>query len=131
MASIYKETTVEVSADEAWAALRDVGAAHKLFAPVLLDSHLENEIRAVRFADGKVVKERIVDVDEQRHRVAYSAMSGGGMTHHHASMQILGEGPNRCRFVWISDFLPHEVASSIAPLIDLGSQALKDNLERR
>ena len=129
MASIHKETLVDVSADEAWAKLRNIAAAHELFAPVVVDAHLEGEIRTVRFADGMVVKERIVDVDEQRRRVAYSAMGGAGMTHHHASMQILEAAPARCRFVWISDFLPHDVASSIAPLIDQGSLALKHNLE--
>jgi hypothetical protein len=129
MASIHHEVTVEVSAAKAWAALRQVGEAHTLFAPVLVDGDLDGDIRTVRFANGMVARERIVDVDEKRRRVAYSVLDSPLMTHHHASMQIVDAGPDRCRFIWISDFLPDEVASNVAPLIDQGARALKDNLE--
>src|SRR5207253_2586062 len=74
MASIHQQTAVEISAEEAWAAVRLVGEAHKLFAPVLLDGRLEGEIRTVRFANGKVVRERIIDVNDERRRVAYSVV---------------------------------------------------------
>lgn len=129
MASIHKEVTVEVGADRAWAALRRVSDAHKLFAPVLVDARLDDDVRTVRFANGMVVRERILDVDEDRRRVAYSAMDAPGMSYHHASMQILDDGPGRCRFVWITDFLPPDVGASIAPLIEHGAKALKSNLE--
>ena len=86
-------SAVEVGAASAWAALRLVGEAHKLFAPVLVDGHLEGEIRTVRFANGMVARERIIDVDDERRRVAYSVVDGPGMTYHHASMQIVDAGP--------------------------------------
>jgi hypothetical protein len=131
MASIYRQVAVEVSAEQAWAALRLVGEAHKLFAPVLVDGHLEGEIRTVRFANGMVVRERIIDIDDEKRRVAYSAMDVPGMTYHHASMQVVGEGPGRCQFVWTTDFLPQEISSSLAPLIEQGANALKKSLEAR
>jgi hypothetical protein len=37
MASIYKELGIDVSPAQAWAALRRVGDAHTLFAPVLVN----------------------------------------------------------------------------------------------
>ena len=70
MASIHRETVVDVGAEQAWAALRTVGAAHELFAPVLTDGELNGETRRVRFANGMVVNERIVDVDDGMRRVA-------------------------------------------------------------
>jgi hypothetical protein len=131
MASIHQQVAVEVGADEAWAALRLVGDAHKLFAPVLVDARLEGEIRTVRFANGMVARERIIDVDDERRRVAYSVVDGPGMTYHHASMQIVDAGPGCCQFIWITDFLPPDIRGNLAPLIEQGARALKNNLETR
>jgi hypothetical protein len=129
MSSIHRETVVNVEADQAWAALRTVGAAHQLFAPVLTDGELNGETRRVRFANGMIVNERIVDVDDGKRRVAYSVLDAPGLRYHHASMQVLEDGPSRCRFVWITDFLPADAAGTLIPLIEAGSTALKTNLE--
>ena len=130
MASIYQELEVEVPSAQAWAALRHVGDAYKLFAPVLVNAQLDGEIRTVRFANGMVVQERILDVDEERRRVAYTALNGPRMTYHHASMQVLDAGPKRCLFVWITDFVPAEISDNLRSLIEQGAQALKSNLEQ-
>ena len=130
MASIRKQVTVEVSAETAWAAVRSVGEAHKLFEPVLVDAQLDGGTRTVRFANGMVLKEHILDVDDEWQRVAYTVTEGPGMTYHHASMEIVEEGPDRCLFVWITDFLPNEIDGNLRPLIEQGSSALKANLER-
>jgi hypothetical protein len=131
MASIRREAAVEVGADQAWAALRMVGEAHKLFAPVLVDANIAGEIRTVRFANGMVVRERIIDIDNERRRLAYSVLDGPGMTYHHASMQVIDAGPGRCQVIWITDFLPEDVGKNLAPLIEQGTSALKSNLETR
>ena len=129
MASIHHELLVEVACETAWAMLRKVGEPHTLFAPVLLDSQLDGDTRTVRFANGMVVHERILDVDDSKRRVAYTVLDGPGMTYHHASMQVVEAGRDRCRFVWITDFLPPDIAGNIEPLITQGSTALKTNLE--
>ena len=129
MASIHKEQTLDVDGDKAWARLRVVADAHKLFSPVLVDCQLNGDTRTVRFANGMVVTERILAVDDVKRRVAYAVQDGPGMAYHHASMQIVDVGPGRCTFIWITDFLPEEVGSNIAPLVEQGSSALKRNLE--
>ena len=129
MASIHKEVLLDVPVERAWAELRDVGNPHHLFAGVLTDAKLDGDLRTVTFANGMVARERIIDVDEERRRVAYAAQ-GPPFTHHSASMQVFAELGGRSRFVWISDFLPSDVAPKIAPLIDGGCGALKRNLER-
>ena len=131
MASIHKQLAVEVGPEEAWAALRLVGEPHKLFAPVLVDGQLDGETRTVRFANGMVVQERILDCNDERRRVSYSALNGPGMTYHHASMEVVDAGPGRCLFVWTTDFLPPDIAGNLAPLIEQGAKALKANLEAR
>jgi len=130
MASIHSDVLVNVGAEQAWAALREVGNVARLFADVLVDARLDGDLRTVTFANGSIVRERIIDIDEARRRVAYAVLDEP-FAHHNASMQILPEAPSTCRFVWISDFLPGSVAGGVAPLIEAGSQAFKRNVEEQ
>jgi carbon monoxide dehydrogenase subunit G len=130
MASVHKDVLVEVDAARAWSMLRDLGGAAALFAGVLKDSRLEGDVRTVTFANGATVRERIVDIDEDRRRVAY-AVVGGAFTHHNASMQIVTEGAHACRFVWTTDLLPDSLVERVAPLMEAGCEALKRNLEQQ
>ena len=128
MASVIKAIELSVPADAAWAMLRDVGAADKAFPGVLTASRLEGGVRVVNFANGMEVRERIVNIDDAGRRVAYGVIEGR-FSHHHASMQILAEGENQSRFVWISDFLPEEAEPLVRGLVDQGAAALKSVLE--
>jgi len=128
MASIHHEILLEVPAEKAWAALRDFGSTHRLFAGVLTDGHLDGDIRTVSFANGLVVREQILDVDEDGRRVAYAVIDNV-FDHHSASMQIVAAGEGRSRFVWITDFLPAAKAAMVRPLVEEGSAAMKRVLE--
>jgi carbon monoxide dehydrogenase subunit G len=130
MASIRREVQIDARPETAWAALRDVGALHHRLVPgFVVDTKLEEGARVVTFGNGVVVRELIVDVDDQARRVAWSAV-GGSMTHHNASAQVFPEGNGRCRFVWIADLLPNEVAPAIAAMIEQGIAVIKQTLER-
>lgn len=128
MASIHWEEPVSVPAERAWAVLRRPGEAHRLFAGVLVDGRVSGDIRTVTFANGLVVRERIIDIDDDRRRLAYAVIDGL-FEHHSASMQILPVDEANCRFVWISDFLPEEKRAAVLPLVKEGSRALARNLE--
>ena len=128
MASIWWEEPVGAPADLAWAALRRVDLAHKLFAPVLIEGTMEGNVRTVTFANGLVVRERIIDIDESRRRVAYGVLDGA-FDHHSASMQIMPISDASCRFIWVSDFLPNDQIEAVRPLVEQGSRALAQNIE--
>src|SRR5207249_11229740 len=97
MASIRKEILLESSAENVWAAVRDVGALHHRLVPgFVVDTRLEEGARVVTFGNGMVVRELIVDVDDDARRLAWSAR-GGRLTHHNASVQVLADGARRCR----------------------------------
>jgi hypothetical protein len=130
MASIRREIVIDVGIERAWETLRRVGEPHVLFAPVLVEARLEGDVRMVRFANGLETRERILDVDDERRRVAYAVIESTSLSYHHASMQLETAGPGRCLFVWITDFLPDTAASGIGPLIEQGTAAAKRNLER-
>ncbi len=128
MATVWWEEPVAAPAERAWAALRRVDIAHRLFSPVLVDGAMADGVRTVVFANGRTVRERIIAVDEQRRRIAYTVL-GDPFEHHSASMQILPVDQTSCRFVWISDFLPDERAATVRLLVEQGSRALARNIE--
>lgn len=124
MGSIHREVIVGVPASELWRALRDVAKAADLFRGILTDSRMKGDKeRVVTFSNGLVVTERILDIDDEHRRIAYSA-AADGVSHHNASMHVMNAGPDAARFVWITDFLPDEAASSLEPLIDEGIASL-------
>ena len=130
MAAVHVETRIRASAQKVWQALAATGEAHKAFAGVLKDSRLESEdLRIATFENGMVVKERIVSVEPERLRIAYSVIESQ-FVHHSASMQVVARGDNECDFVWVADVLPHAAASSITPLMEQGARALKQVMEK-
>lgn len=129
MASIRKEVHIDASLEHVWAALRDVGALHTRLVPgFVTDTKLEDGARVVTFANGMVARELIVDVDDESHRVVWSVV-GGAMTHHNGAAQVLPDGVSGCRFVWIADLLPNEVAPNIAAMMEQGIGVIKRTLE--
>ena len=129
MTTIYRECALDTPAADAWAVLRDPLGAGRAFAGVLVDVKLDGDARRVTFANGQVAEERIVAIDDERMRIAYTVV-GGRFEHHHASMQIVPDPGGGCRFVWISDFLPDEARSFVQPLVDAGCAAIARNLHR-
>ena len=128
MASIHREILIDAHPDVVWDALRDVGAIHTRLAPgFVTDVRLEDGARVVTFGNGLVVRELIVDRDDNARRLAWSAV-GGRMTHHNASAQVFANGRGS-RFVWIADLLPNELAPDVAAMMDQGLTVIQRTLE--
>ena len=130
MAAVHIRTSSRAPAQQVWKALEATGDAHLAFAGVLTDCRLEREdVRVATFANGQVIKERIVSVEPQRMRVAYGVIESQ-FVHHSASMQVVARGENECAFIWIADVLPHAAAAMITPLMEQGAHALRSVMER-
>ena len=130
MATIFKEIEIERSKESVWDAIRDVGAIHKRLVPgFVVDCKLEGDSRIVTFANGMVVRELIVDVDDKTSRHSWSAR-GATLIHHNASIQVFAEGDDKCRVVWIADLLPNDAAQAIGEMIQHGLNTMKLTLER-
>jgi carbon monoxide dehydrogenase subunit G len=129
MAHIHREILIEAPPGQVWAALSDVGALHTRLVPgFVTDCVYDGEARTVTFGNGQVVRERIIDVDDGKKRVAWTS-EGGTLTHYSASAQLFAAGPDTCRVVWLADLLPHEAAPAIASMIEQGLAAMKRHLE--
>jgi len=130
MASIRKEIHTAATVDQVWAALRDVGALHTRLVPgFVIDTLLESRERIVTFGNGMVVREQILDINDDTRRVAWSA-SGGALTHYNASAQVFANADNQTTVVWIADFLPNEAADQIGSMMEHGMTVMKVTLDR-
>jgi hypothetical protein len=130
MASIYKDIPLDAHADDVWAAVRDYGAVHQRVAPgFVTDCKLDGDARIVTFANGNVAREVLVTTDEARKRLVYAVISER-VKQHSASIQIVADGENRSRVIWITDVLPNEIAPYIDGQMDLGAAAMQKNFRR-
>ena len=89
MASIHKDIIIDASADEVWDAVRDFGGVHRRLVPgFVLDSRLDGDARIVRFSNGMVARELLVDCDDERRRLVYAVISER-VKHYSASVQVM------------------------------------------
>ena len=131
MASIRKEISIEASPEHVWEAVRDVGAVHQRLARgFVVSTQLDGDSRVVTFANGAVARELLVDLDDKARRLAYSVVESPlQLTHHHATIQILPEGSNQSRMIWVADVWPNEAADRVGPMMQQGSLVMKQTLE--
>jgi hypothetical protein len=128
MSTIRKNIDLDVAADTVWDVIRDVGAVHRRLAPgFVIDTKLEPGSRTVTFANGVVAHERIIAIDEQLHRVAYSA-SSEQIEHHNASFEVVPLSETQTRLVWTADVVPESAAERIRPMMEQGAVAIHNAL---
>ena len=127
--TIRRETLVNAPAAFVWAAVKDVGEVDKRLARgFVVETTLDGETRSLTFANGRVVQEVIMGVDDTARRLAYSAVNGRA-AHHAASLQVLSEGSGS-RLIWITDVLPDTLEVPIGSLMEDGIAAMKSTLEK-
>ena len=130
MASIRKEIETAATAEQVWDALRDAGALHTRLVPgFVVDTKLAGGERVVTFGNGMVVRDPILDIDDEPRRIAWAAISEP-LTHYSASAQVFSDAGAPTRVVWIADFLPHEAAEQIDAMMEQGITVMKATLDR-
>jgi uncharacterized protein YndB with AHSA1/START domain len=133
MATIYKEILIDAPPEDVWDALRDFGALHERLVPgFVVAAEMRGDVRVITFFNGSIAQERLVGIDDDAHRLAYTVIDGPlGATHHHASAQVFADDNGRSRFVWVADVLPDELAAPVRGLMDQGLSVIKETLEAR
>jgi uncharacterized protein YndB with AHSA1/START domain len=131
MASVRAEIEIDAHPDDVWDALRDFGALHVRLAPdFVVGCRVEGDTRIVTFFDRNVVRERLVAVDEHARRLVYTVTESGlPFAHHSASAQVVPTEDGGSRFVWITDLLPDEAASTVRAYMYRGIAEIKRTLE--
>ena len=131
MASIHKDILIDASPEAVWDAVRDVGKIHERLCPgFVVNTEMvdDDTARMVTFGNGMVVKEVIVDSDDARRRLVWTAQSER-LTHHNGVMRIEDAGQGRARAVWTADVLPHAAAETVGAMMAQGLAAMKARLE--
>jgi hypothetical protein len=128
MASIFREFVVSAPASFVWSAIRDFGAVHERLARgFVVNTVVDGNARTVTFANGFVVRELILAIDDEHRRLAYSAV-GGRASHHNAYFRVFEQTPTTSRVMWVTDLLPEEIRGSIEQMVDLGIQSIQQTL---
>jgi hypothetical protein len=131
MASISKEIVIGSSADDVWAVIGDFATGPSRMAPgYVMDTRVEADTRVVTFIDGTVARERFVALDNESRRIVY-AVVGDSLrpAHDNASMQVLADGEDRCRLIWIHDVLPDDLAPTLDAAMTHGGAVIKHTFE--
>lgn len=128
MATVRKVIDTTATVEQAWDAVRDIGALHTRLVPgFVVATRLEPGARVVTFANGMTTREPIVTLDEDAKRLVWSS-EGGRTTHYNASAQVVAR-EGGARVVWIADFLPDDVAPAIDAAMSAGAAAMKKALD--
>jgi hypothetical protein len=131
MASIHHEIFIAADPGTVWDAARDVGRLHDRLVPgfVVATEMLEGEdapVRRVTFANGAVVDETIVSVDDDRRRLVWAIKA---FDHHNGVLEVAdAEGGAQVR--WTADILPDALAGQVAPMMAHGLTCMKAHMER-
>ena len=130
MASIIRQFGLDAPPAVVWDAVADFGALHTRLVPgFVTGTAVDGDVRTVTFGNGMVVRELIVDLDDQARRLVWSAR--GRLTHHNASAQVFAEGEQRAKLVWTADVLPNELAGDIRAMMEQGAAAMQKAFAKR
>jgi hypothetical protein len=132
MASVRKEIFVDVPADDVWDAVRDFGALdRRLVAGFVTATTLDGDVRTITYANGMVMRELMVDRDDERRRLVYipDGDSPFDITHYNGSVQVFSNPGEPTRIEWIVDILPHSMADTLESAMTDASVAMKRTLE--
>jgi hypothetical protein len=129
MATFRTSLDTAASADDAWDAIRDIGALHtRLATGFVTDTRLEPGVRVVTFVNGMVIREPIVTIDDEARRLVWTA-EGGWTTHYNASLQVSAHADGGATVVWVADFLPDEVKPQLCKALEAGTRAMKRSFD--
>ncbi|WP_454790100.1 SRPBCC family protein [Mycolicibacterium lutetiense] len=131
MAWIQIEFDVEADSSLVWQVIGDWADGPVRMAPgFVTSSEADGDVRVVTFADGFVARERLVSRDDQARRIAYSLIGDTARPEHdNAVMQVVADGPHRCRVVWSRDVLPDDAAGGLGAVMQQAAPIIKGALE--
>ena len=128
MTMIRRTFTVPATADDVWDVFRDLGAVHTRLAPGFVTDTvlIADNMRKVTFANGAIVTERIVSLDDDARRLAYTILERAA-EHHHASFEVL-PADGGSTVVWTTDVLRGPVAETFRATMVAAAPVIADAL---
>jgi hypothetical protein len=131
MGSVIGEMMVDASPEKVWQIVGNFAEGPRLTTPdMFVDCRLiEPDLRQMTFADGKIVRERLIARDEAARRIVW-AWQGEEVKHDNTSMQVFAESDGRSRLLWIHDTSPDDLCDWLAVAMDQLAPEIRRSLER-
>jgi hypothetical protein len=125
MALLRTEISIAAAPADVWDVIGDFEAGPLRMAPgFVVGCEAAADTRVVTFADGSVVHERLVAVEEGERRITYSVVGGSVRPDRDvAQMQVVPEDGG-CRFVWTRDLRPDELGPGFQAAMDRGAEVI-------
>lgn len=112
MASIIKSVETVAPVRVVWSAIRDIGALHTRLVPgFVVDTVLDGDARIVTFANGMVIRDSIITIDDEHRRLS---AEGGPHDHYNGAAQAIEQAHGTTLVLWTADFKPDELAGAAA-----------------
>lgn len=129
MALLRTEISIAATPAEVWDVIGDFRVGPLRMAPgFVVGCEADADTRVVTFADGTVVHEKLVAVDEGERRITYSVIGGSVRPDRDvAQMQVVPEDGG-CRFVWTRDLRPDELGPGFQAAMDRGAEVIRRTL---
>jgi hypothetical protein len=130
MALLRTEISIAAATADVWDVIGDFAAGPLRMAPgFVVGCEADGNLRVVTFADGVVVREQLVALDDGERRITYSVVGGSVRPARDlARMQVLSEGAGS-RFVWTRDLRPDELGPGFQAAMDRGAEVIRRTLE--
>lgn len=131
MASVFVQAVIAAPADAVWARVRAVDALPSLVprfvTTTIMEAGAAPHVRVVTFANGLVLRERIITNDDSLRRLVWS-IEDPSVAHHNGAITVEADGAG-ARVTWIADVSPDALAEAYAPLMANGLAIMKATLE--
>ena len=125
MASITKNIETIAPVRAVWSAIRDVGALHTRLVPgFVVDTVLDGDARIVTFANGMVIREPIIAIDEEHQRLVWSA-DDPQFEHYNGAAQAVEQSDHTTVVVWTADFKPDRLANVVDEMMTVEAATMK------
>lgn len=131
MATIRQDIILACPPASVWDAVRDLEAVHERLVPgYAAAARVEGDTRILTMANGAVVRELILGVDDELRRLAYSVIETPmPIKSHHATFEVFSDGDDGALLVWTTDALPDSLESEIRARTARGAAVIKQTLE--
>ena len=127
-----RSVDIAVPADEAWALVGDPAGVGSWFGAVA-ECRMEDDVRIATMRSGAVLRERIVEHDDQERRYSYTVLEGiPNLTSHLATLSV-APGDGRCTVTWeqqaTSSDPDYDIEARLGEVLQRALDGVRERLE--
>lgn len=128
MATVQKVIDINASANDVWNKIANIGSVSDIIG-FITESEYDGDVRVCKMADGGVLEEKIISIDDSLRRVAYSIINSPlDLEFHSASMQVVSKDKG-ATMVWTTDLKPDALAQQFDSVLEEAVPGMRTALE--